>query len=84
MHRGQTTKMNNALMQNCYNCKQRKPNKEKQFQSPRAEEQKTLDPFNKVKLLFLLTNLFISLSLFFIPCLFFELAVLDWASIRSS
>jgi hypothetical protein len=54
--------MNNALKMQACNCKQRKPNKEKQFQSRIAEEQKTLDPFNKVRLLFLFTNLLLSLS----------------------
>jgi hypothetical protein len=49
------------LLQAC-NCKHWKPNKEKQFQSRIAEEQKTLDPFNKVRLLFLFTNLLLSLS----------------------
>jgi hypothetical protein len=62
--------MNNALKMQACNCKQRKPNKEKQFQSRIAEEQKTLDPFNKVRLLLLFTNLLLSLSLFFVLCLF--------------
>jgi len=72
------------LLQTC-NCKHWKPNKEKQFQSRIAEEQKTLDPFNKVRLLFLFTNLLLSLSLFLVLCLFLNsqflighrLAVLD-------
>jgi len=78
-------KMNNALKMQACNCKQRKPNKEKQFQSRIAEELKTLDPFNKVRLLLLFTNLLLSLSLFFVLCLFLNpqflighrLAVLD-------
>jgi hypothetical protein len=77
--------MNDALKMQACNCKQRKPNKEKLLQSRIAEEQKTLDPFNKVRLLFLFTNLFLSLSLFFVLCLFLNsqflighwLAVLD-------
>jgi len=77
--------MNNALKMQACNCKQRKPNKEKQFQSRIADEQKTLDPFNKVRLLFLFTNLLLSLSLFFVLCIFLNsqfligywLAVLD-------
>jgi hypothetical protein len=77
--------MNDALKMQACNCKQRKPNKEKQFQSRIAEEQKTLDPFNKVRLLFLFTNLLLSLSLFFVLCIFLNsqfligywLAVLD-------
>jgi hypothetical protein len=43
-------KMNDALKMQACNCKQRKPNKEKQFQSRIADEQKTFDPFNKIRL----------------------------------
>ena len=76
--------MNDALEMQACNCKQRKPNKEKQFQSRIVEEHKTLDPFNKVGLLFLFKNLLLSLSLFFVLCIFFELIVLDWVLISSS
>jgi hypothetical protein len=76
--------MNDALEMQACNCKQRKPNKEKQFQSRIVEEHKTLDPFNKVGLLFLFKNLLLSLSLFFVLCIFFEFIVLDWVLISSS